>query len=244
MDLEVTEAGAGEALVMFVHGVLDRGRSFARVADLLTPHCRVSWYDRRGYGASADAAGVPANVDVHIDDLLAVLDGRRAVVVGHSFGGVVAAGAAVRAPDNVEALVLYESVMAWTPGWDDRTMRETLWAEEPENAALRLMLGNRYDGMSHAARARLQRQARAFVAEERSTRAATPPYDPGELRVPLVYGFGDDFPVAAVRQHLRSVARDAEFVTIPGADHNAHRTAPEAFAELVCRGLRRRQRQP
>jgi len=145
MDLAVTESGAGEARVVLVHGVLDRGRSFSRAAELLSPQCRMLWYDRRGYGDSVDAPGVPASIDVHIGDLVAVLEGRRAVVVGHSFGGVIAAGAAVRAPECVEAVVLHESVMGWAPRWDDRMLRKLLWGADPEDAGLRLMLGERYD---------------------------------------------------------------------------------------------------
>ena len=52
VDLEVTEVGDGDRLVVFVHGVLGRGRSFDRVADLLASECRMRWYDRRGYGTS------------------------------------------------------------------------------------------------------------------------------------------------------------------------------------------------
>ena len=84
MDLEVTELGSGDALVVFVHGVLDRGTSFRRVADELDGDCRMLWYDRRGYGRSAGVAGVPSGIDGHITDLVAVLDGRRAVVAAHS----------------------------------------------------------------------------------------------------------------------------------------------------------------
>jgi pimeloyl-ACP methyl ester carboxylesterase len=239
MDLAVTESGAGEALVVLVHGVLDRGRSFSRVAGILAPRCRVAWYDRRGYGACADAPGVPVDVNAHVEDLLTVLDGRRAVVVGHSFGGVIAAGAAVRAPELVEALVLYESVMAWAPGWDDQRMRQLLWGAEPEDDGLRMMLGGKYDAMSETQRARLLPQARAFIQEERSTRAAVPPYDVAGLQVPVVYGFSEVFPVSAMRQHLRTMVRDVEFVTIPGGGHFAHREAPESFAGLIRRGLAR-----
>lgn len=239
MTLAVTESGAGDVLVVFVHGVLDKGRSFSRVADFLSPACRVLWYDRRGYGASADAPGAPVDVDVHIEDLVAVLDRRRAVVVGHSFGGVIAAGAALRAPESVEALVLYETVMAWAPGWDDRVMRQILWSDDPEDAALRLVLREKYDVMSRNDRLRLQPQARAFVLEERSTRARTP-YDIAELQIPLVYGFSDNFPVVAMQQHLQAVVRDIELVTIPGGGHNAHCAAPEEFAGLVRMGLQRR----
>src|SRR5258708_7392602 len=113
MDLDITEVGAGEALVVFVHGVLGRGSSFDHVADLLT-----------------------------------FLDGRLAVVVGHSFGGVTAMGAAVRAPGAVDALVLYETSMAWVPSFDDRVMQAVLSADDPDVAGLRMMLGDRYDAMS------------------------------------------------------------------------------------------------
>jgi pimeloyl-ACP methyl ester carboxylesterase len=240
MDLAVTETGTGEPLVVFVHGVLDRGRSFSRVAALLAPDCRALWYDRRGYGDSADAPGVPADIDTHIEDLVTVLDGCRAVVVGHSFGGVVAAGAAVRAPEAVEALVLYESAMGWAPEWDDSTLRQLLWGDKPEEAGLRLMLGERYDTLSLEAKARFLPQARAFIEEERSTRAAVPPYDVAGLPVPVVYGFSDGFPVAAMRGYLSAGVPDVEFVTITGG-HNAHRAAPEAFAGLVRAGLQRRR---
>jgi pimeloyl-ACP methyl ester carboxylesterase len=242
VDLNVTESGTGEALVVLVHGVLDRGRSFSRVAELLSADCRLAWYDRRGYGASAGAPGVPATIDAHIEDLLTVLDGRRAVVVGHSFGGVVAAGAAARAPAAVQAVVLYESVLGWAPQWDDRMLRQLLWGPEPAEAGLRLMLGERYATISAEARARLLPQATAFIAEERSCRGAVPPYEVTGIAVPLVYGFGDGFPVGGMCEYLTAGVPDAEFVTIT-ADHNAHRTAPEAFAGLIRRGLERR-RQP
>ena len=44
-DLVVTELGSGEALVVFVHGVLGSGRSFDRVAGVLVPDCRMLLYD-------------------------------------------------------------------------------------------------------------------------------------------------------------------------------------------------------
>jgi pimeloyl-ACP methyl ester carboxylesterase len=238
MDLNVTESGSGDALVVLVHGVLDRGRSFSRVAELLSAECRLLWYDRRGYGSSAGAPGVPATIATHVGDLLTVLDGRRAVVIGHSFGGVVAAGAAALAPEAVEAVVLYESVMGWAPQWDDSMLRQLLWGARPEEAGLRLMLGERYDALSPEARARLLPQAAAFIEEERSCRGAVPPYDVAAITAPLVYGFSHGFPVDGMRAYLAAQVPGAEFVTITG-DHNAHRTVPEAFAGLVRRAIRR-----
>lgn len=239
MRPRLTETGAGDRAVVFVHGVLDTGRSFARVTELLRDECRMVTYDRRGYGASGDLPGVPAPIGVHIDDLVSILAGRRVVLVGHSFGGVIAAGAAVRAPDCVEALVLYESVMAWAPGWDDRPMRKILGSDDPAEAGLRMMLRHRYAQLSGEELVRLRREAQAFVAEEGSTRTGDPPYDVSTLRMPLVYGVSDTTPIAAMETFLCDVVPDVQVVRIHGGGHNAHRARPAEFADLVRLGLRR-----
>lgn len=234
--MEVHEAGSGEQLVVFVHGVLDRGGSFRRVIGELERDCRMAWYDRRGYGASAGVP-VPVGVDRHIADLVAVLDGRRAVVVGHSFGGVTAMGAAARAPELITALVLYETSMAWVQGWDDDVMEGVLGSDDPEDAALRLMLGDRYDAMDGDERRRRRRDAAVFLAEERSVRTGAAPYDVGAIRAPVVYGRSGPEVMPAVVEHLRWRVAKLEVITVPGAGHHAHRSAPGAFAGLVRRGV-------
>ncbi len=235
--LQIAEMGHGAPLVVFVHGVLDRGRSFDRVARLLDRECRMVWYDRRGYGDSVDAPGAPVGVGSHVEDLLEVLDGRRAVVVGHSFGGVSALGAALRAPEVVEALVLYETGMAWVPGWDDRFLRSLLWGEDPEGDGARLMFGDRFEQMTPEERAFRLREARAFVTEERSVRTDAEPFDVGALEQPLVFGHSETYPFVVVADHLRQVVRRVEVVELPGAGHNAHRSQPGPFADLVRRGI-------
>jgi pimeloyl-ACP methyl ester carboxylesterase len=235
-ELEVVEAGSGDDLVVLVHGVLDRGRSFRRVAENLAPDFRILSYDRRGYGdAATDTSGVPVDVDRHITDLLAILDGRRAIVVGHSFGGVIALGAAARAPDLVAGVMVWETSIAWAPGWDDTIMGGVFADSDPEEAALRLMLGDRYEVMDDDRRAILRRQAAAFLAEEQSVRSGMPPYDLGAVRSPVVYGRSDLAMMPAVVDYLRARLPRFEVATVDGADHHAHRSTPEAFADLVRR---------
>jgi pimeloyl-ACP methyl ester carboxylesterase len=237
IDLDVSETGSGDDLVVFVHGVLDRGRSFQHVAEQLAGECRVLCYDRRGYAGSAGAAGSPAGVDDHVEDLLALIDGRRAVLVGHSFGGVIASGAAVAEPEVVEALALYETIMWWTPGWDDRIVRGILGSDDPEVAGLRLILGARYDDMPANERDRLRPAAAAFVTEERTARDRSPLFDLGAIRAPVVYGTSAPDLTGRVSDHLRTKVPFLEVVDVPGAGHHGHRTAPEAFTALVRRAL-------
>ncbi len=236
-DLEVVEQGGGGQLVVFVHGVFDRGGAFDPVVRLLSAECRMLAYDRRGYGRSVNAHGVPADIHRHVADLLTILDGRSAVLVGHSFGGYVALGAALEAPELTQALVMYESALAWTPGWDDRVLAPLLQAEGAEEAAVRLMFSRQIEVMTEEQRAFRLREAKTFVVEERSVRTNGPPFDLSSLEVPLVYGYSATEPFARVAEYLRRTLPAVETVVLPGAGHNAHRSAPERFADLVRRGI-------
>jgi pimeloyl-ACP methyl ester carboxylesterase len=237
LDLAVTESGLGSQRVVFVHGVLDRGASFERVAALLQDDCRMLWYDRRGYGDSIDAPGAPLGVDGHVDDLVGILGGEPAVVVGHSFGGVTVVGAALRAPELVRSVVLYETGFAWVPGWDDSPVQALLAGEDPEGAGVRKIFPRRYDSMTDDERSLLRREAAAFLAEERSVRTGRPPYDIADLAVPVVFGSSGVERFTGVADHLREVVGRVDTVIVPGGGHNPHRTAPEAFADLVRRGI-------
>jgi lipase len=236
--LEVTELGAGDRRVVFVHGVLDRGRAFNRVAGKLDGACRMEWYDRRGYGRSRELPGAPAGVDRHVDDLVAVLGGQPAVLLGHSFGGISALGAAVRTPELVDAVVLYETSIAWAPGWDDDGMEAIHSAADPVDAALTLMLGAAYARMDDDERAWRRIEARAFLTEEHSVRARVP-YDVARIAAPVVYGYGDEIPMPKVVDFLAENLAQFEAMRVPGAGHHAHRTHPDEIAALVRIALAR-----
>ena len=103
-----------EATVICVHGGLDRGGSFARLArrtdrfDLVT-------YDRRGYQGSRELA--PLGIANHERDLIALarheVEGRPIIFFGHSFGGDVAYGAAIAEPSVACLVVTYEAPLPW-----------------------------------------------------------------------------------------------------------------------------------
>lgn len=229
--------GHGPHRVVFVHGVMDRGRAIAPVAELLAGECHIEAYDRRGYGDSAGLPGCPAGIDAHIDDVVAVLDGRPAVLVGHSFGGLHALGAAVRAPELVRAVVCYESVPAWTPGWPDTAMRSVFASDDPAGTALTVLLGTRFTDADPAEQQRWRARTDPFLTEERSIRTGAPPYELSAVRAPVFYGTGANEQIGITIEYLRSQVPEFELVTFPGADHFAHRSAPREFADLIRRAL-------
>jgi len=244
-DFELTELGHGDQPVLFVHGVLERGRSFAGVAEHLASECRMWWYDRRGYGASADAPGVPVALDGHVADLLDIIDELPVegplVLAAHSFGGISALYAALARPERVGALALYETGMAWLPGWPNDGINELFFAEDGGASAVAAIFGRQLEQLEPEARARREKEGHAFVAEQRTVRSPgyTPP-DFGALRIPLVFGRGDaEMPWNLVVEYLQGLVRDVEVVRIPGAAHNGHRTHPAEVAGLVRRAIER-----
>jgi pimeloyl-ACP methyl ester carboxylesterase len=229
-------------VVVLVHGSMDRSAAFARlVGDL--PDLHTVRYDRRGYGRSV-AAGV-VDVQGHVRDLIAVIDGRASVVVGHSLGGVIALAAAQQRPDLIGAVGAYEAPMPWVDWWPSRsaggdamTAGDALSAEAAGDAAerfMRRMIGDdRWeslgDGVKHDRRA----EGPALLTELRALRAA-PAYEPEQLRVPVVVGTGTES-----KEHHRWAAAELarltgsnDLITIEGAGHGAHVSHHIEFAALV-----------
>jgi len=78
--------------------------------------------DRRGSGASRLTDPTPIDVEVHIEDLVALLDAEgvaSAVLVGVSYGACLALEFAARRPGRTEAVVAYEP--PYGPAADDAT---------------------------------------------------------------------------------------------------------------------------
>ncbi|MHA6623893.1 alpha/beta fold hydrolase [Pseudonocardia sichuanensis] len=106
IHVTVWDGPENAARAVFVHGSTTWGPSaFARQRPLATEH-RLELVDRRGYGRSPDVEHSDAVLDAQ--DLLDVLGGGPAHLVGHSFGTVGALLAAGRAVDAVRSLTLIE----------------------------------------------------------------------------------------------------------------------------------------
>ena len=99
----------GPPLVL-LHGATGNWRSWAALFPALTPHWQVFALDLRGHGESGHAAGVEEyHVSYFVNDILAFLRARvaaPAVLVGHSWGGVVSLLCGAPGQERVRALVL------------------------------------------------------------------------------------------------------------------------------------------
>jgi pimeloyl-ACP methyl ester carboxylesterase len=237
------EVGSGP-LVALVHGAMDRSGGMLRVRRALQSTCRVLRYDRRGYARSLPA-GPATSFDQQVDDLAGLLDGRPAVLAGHSFGGVVCLALAHRRPDLVRAVVAYEAPRMWEQWWSSAG-DEAMAMPDPEDAAeafLRRMIGDaRWQRLPADMRAERRAEGHALVAEMRSVRPPNPPpFDAAAISVPVVAACGGEARPKHVRA-TRDLARTAphgELRIVEGAGHGAHMSHPEEVADLVRRALER-----
>lgn len=103
-------ASGGEAPPDFVclHGLVDTLEIWDRVAPALESRGRLLRFDQRAHGDS-DAPPGPYQREDLAGDAIALLDRQgidRAILIGHSLGGIVAMTAALGWPDRVAGLVL------------------------------------------------------------------------------------------------------------------------------------------
>lgn len=233
------ERDGDRPLVVLVHGSLDRGASFSRVVRRL-PDLHVVTYDRRGYERSRQG-GPLRTVHEHARDLLTVIDGRPAAVVGHSYGGDVALAAAIACPATVRAVGAYEPPLPWASWWPRRSRPRT----DPDafaEAFFRRMAGDAaWERLPERARQARRADGPALAAELGALREGGPAFEVEALAVPAVFGRGEH----SLDRHRRAPAELAalaprgELVEIGGAGHGAHLRHADAFADLVRTVVRR-----
>lgn len=241
-----SETGADDGgLIVAVHGAMDRSGSFVRFARELADRYRVLRYDRRGYARSLGCDG-PISMDRHVGDLLELIAGRPAVVLGHSYGGNVAVAASVRAP-NIVGVVTYENPLPWMPWWTGST-RQPLPQLAPAMIAenfMRRVVGNRvWEELPETVKQQRRAEGDTLVAELAGI--AVEPWNAADVAVPLVAMYGEH----AEERHRRGAETMAAIggrgpaIVVTGAGHNGPVTHPHAVAASVAElaesvGLRR-----
>jgi pimeloyl-ACP methyl ester carboxylesterase len=238
------EAGPEDApLVAVVHGTMDRAAGMLKLSRRLDTTYRVLRYDRRGYGRSAPHDG-PFDMDHQVADLVALLAGRRAVVIGHSYGGNVALATAAGHPELVAGVAVYETPMSWLSTWPGTTAGSVAVAAEtgPEEAAelfMRRLIGDqRWEALPEGTKATRRSEGAALVGELGDLRRNVP-WWPEDVRIPVMVGCGS---LGRPHHqdgmaHMAEIIAGAELVTLPGCRHDAPTSHAAEFCHLLVEPL-------
>jgi pimeloyl-ACP methyl ester carboxylesterase len=246
--IAVWRRGSGPPLLL-VHGmVADHSTTWRQVLPELAERFTVHAMDRRGRGGSGDGSGY--DLQREAEDVASVVDaiGEPVHVVGHSYGGLVAAEAALLS-SNVERLVLYEGMIlegtdVVPPGLAAR-LQEMLDAGQLEGTLLHFLRD--FVGMSETEIDLLRSgeeawkirigNARTIPRElEAQERYVFPPRRFESMTAPTLLLVGSESPRREMEaaEAVAAELPDARISVMAGQEHIAMYTAPEVFiAELV-----------
>ena len=255
----VREAGAGPGVVC-IHSNASSSSQWRALMERLAPKFHVLAPDGFGSGKSPPWPGERL---LRLDDEVEFLEplfaraGPRFALVGHSYGAAVALKAAIRFPDRVRALALYEPTLFAlvdadaTPPNDAEGIRAAAGAavaalrrDEPSQAARCIV--DYWGGEGAWERTPEQRRkpivdsvamvpgwTHALFREPTSLRQFS------ALQVPVLYLVGKDSPASsrAVARLLAPALPRVEVVEFEGLGHMGPVTHPEVVNDAVCRFL-------
>ena len=258
--LHYVDRGGGRPVVL-LHGNMTMIEDWATsgVLDMAAGRYRVIAFDRPGYGHSErtrDRVWTPAAQADLLHEALRKLGVERPIVVGHSFGTIVALELALRHPEDVAGLALVSGYYFPTARADvpvlsppaipvvGDVMRHTLsplllrlsWP-----ALMRLLFG---PAPTNPAFDELQ----GMIARPETIRASASesallvPSVVGlaeraeGLRVPVAIVAGADDRFVGTKEQSRALHHrlpGSDYREVPGAGHMVHHTAPRAVVEAI-----------
>jgi pimeloyl-ACP methyl ester carboxylesterase len=240
--------GSGRCLV-FLHGIGGNSDGWAKQLSAFGDEYRVIAWDAPGYGQSFDFPEEAPSLEGYASEFAAVLEGldvERAIVVGHSLGGLIAACAAAKYPARIERLVL----AACSSG-------HATYEESRRQSILRTRLDAFATGdVAAYARARVKNLLSAAPAPEvveeavaimsrirqpgfpQATRMVSAsdiyPYL-ARIKVPtrVICGSADQVTPPALNRQIADSVAGADFVTVEGAGHWLFLEFPDQFNATV-----------
>jgi pimeloyl-ACP methyl ester carboxylesterase len=211
--------------VLLLHGGLNGSDTFTGVGDGLAEKYRVSYFDRRGHGKTADTPE-PFHYEAMADETIAVLEsiGGTSHIVGWSDGGNIGLIVAMRRPDLVKRLVViganfkHEAMLDMGLS-DDSPAMQMMVAKYMENSP---------DGPEHF---------EDFVTKSLVMWGAEPNmtiHDLSTIKIPVLVMVGDDDAIELSHTcEMYESIPGAQLAVIPGTSHGLPLEKPAEVARLV-----------
>ncbi len=258
VKIHYVTAGQGPLLVL-LHGFPDFWYTWRDQIPALAKNFQVVAIDLRGYNLSDKPEGVDAyKMDKLVGDVAAVLDHfnqKKAVIVGHDWGGAIAWSFAMMHPDKTDRLIILnlphpaclqrelannpdqEKASAYARRFQQpdaaKSMKPEMlvfWVREPEAR-------KKYEEAFK--RSSMESMLNFYKANyPRAPYSAAVALPPVKCPVLQIHGLKDEFLLpGALNGTWKHVQGEWTLVTIPGAAHFVHRDAPQEVTRTMVSWL-------
>jgi 2-hydroxy-6-oxonona-2,4-dienedioate hydrolase len=247
----VLDCGAGETVVVCLHGAGSRADRFWRnLGPIAAAGYRVIAIDFPGHGYASKGEAITCSAPSYagfVIDVLGALGVQRPVLVGTSLGGHVAALIAADNPDSVTSLVLI-GALGIVPAEAREAPAVPLWDASPEavRTKLRRVVANpdliteawvneeSHINSSPGAREALQAVAEYLAHGVDPDRVGDRLRDrAGHIPTLLVWGAEDGWVPPAVGRQAQQLLGGAPLVVMPGTGHAPYYEDPSTFNQLL-----------
>lgn len=242
------ERRGGAPAILFLHGIGGDATSFRPQLDHFAPRHRAVAWTMPGYGASPALAEMTfaglADAAVRLLDRLEL---DRAVVVGHSMGGMVALEMAASHGDRVAGLVLACTTAAFGPSGSDfaekflgARLKPLDEGKTPADLAPALIAAMMGDGAPPgAAAAAAASMSRIAPDAYRAALHCLVTFDRRDALAAIacptlaLAGGEDKTAPAEVMERMAGRIPNAAYACLDGAGHIANQEAPDAFNKAI-----------
>jgi len=266
VDVHYKIVGEGETTLILLHGFGASTFTWNRVIIPLSKNYTVIAYDRTGFGFTSRpmpdewSGESPYSPESQADQTIALMDRwgvEKAILIGSSAGGTIAALTAVKYPERIKALILVDAAIfkGGPPDWliplikipqikrlgplfvrryfigSSERARELAW-HDPSKLTAEIL-----EGYKKPLRARnwdraLWEFALAYHPLNLEERLS-------DIKVPVLVITGDDDRIVPQEDSERIASKipQAELVVIANCGHVPHEETPEEFLEAVNKFL-------
>lgn len=232
------------ATFVVAHGAWSAGWAWKKMHPLMSARGhRLVTPSHTGLGERAHLAHPGIDLDTHIADILGVVemeDLRGVILIGHSYGGMVASGVAAQSRDRIAKLVYVDafaprdgdSVLSLTPAREQAVREAVAKSGEGWKIPQNPMPPDTPEADRKWAEPR--RRPQPFKTFEQKLKLAG-----GELTLPRHYIYCTRHPPNdPFRQFLERARREGWGVSEIDASHNPHITCPEVLMDVLDKAAR------
>lgn len=236
--------------LLLIHGYPLSGALFDRNCAALSQHYQVITLDQRGYGMST-APGEPDSIATYAKDALGLLDHlgvQKAIIGGHSMGGLITMEMYKTAPDRFSGMILIDTIAA-----SASAIEAGLWqgfvAYVQQNGIDQMYIDNLMKNMLTGT-TRMEQAAQVTILTgviKAASKAAAvggakalgsrADYTSllGQIKVPTLVFVGVDDPLYPfeISQAMKMAIPNSKLATIPGAAHAAVFESPDASNKAI-----------